>query len=134
MSVTAAIRRAEALLPGRPAPEEQEKDPRWQAIIEIGEYVDSDCDAVWTFAARWGSEGDEDLRAAVATCLLEHLLEYHFERLFPLVRDPARSDPRFADTFLLCGKFGQAEQEENSRRFDDLRVELGSSPLWSHGH
>lgn len=129
MSVSAAIRRAEALLPGRPAPEDQEKDPRWQAIIDVAEYIESDCDAVWEFAARWGCQGDEDLRAAVATCLLEHLLECHFDRLFPLVRDLAGKDPRFAETFLQCSKFGQAEQAANSRRFDDLRVELGSWPL-----
>ncbi|HQL76398.1 MAG TPA: hypothetical protein PLD58_24740 [Phycisphaerae bacterium] len=134
MTVHDVIRRAEALLPGRPAPEEQEKDPRWQAIIEIGKYVESDCDAVWAFAARWGSQGDEDLRAAVATCLLEHLLEYHFDRFFPLVRNLAGSDPRFAATFLLCGKFGRAESGDNSRRFDELRVELGASPLSAPAH
>jgi hypothetical protein len=30
---------------------------------------------------KWGSHEDEDVRAAIATCLLEHLLEYHFKLL-----------------------------------------------------
>ena len=72
MTVQEAIEQAEALLPDSVAPE-GETDPRWQAIIDVGDFIESDPELVWAFALRWGSSEDDDLRAAIATCLLEHL-------------------------------------------------------------
>ena len=82
MTVQEAIRDADGVLPGKAAPEEAE-DPRWQAIIAVRDFVESEPDAVWHFIRRWGVHADADLRAAIATCLLEHLLERHFETFFP---------------------------------------------------
>ena len=82
-----AIKNAERLLPGIPAPE-GEADPRWKAIIEIGEYIQVEPMEVWLFIRKWGMSPNEDIRAAVATCLLEHLLEYHFKEFFPAVKKP----------------------------------------------
>jgi len=73
MTVHKAIKRAEAILPGVAAPD-GETDPRWQRIVDIGQYIESDPESVWEFVSRWGQHHDEDLRMAVATCLLEHLL------------------------------------------------------------
>ena len=115
--VDQAIADAERLLPGVPA-EEGVPDPRWQAIIEIGESIESDPEAVWRFVARWGRHEQEDLRMAVACCLLEHLLEHHFERLFPRVQALAREDPLFAGTFHSCAKFGRSKRPENAARWD----------------
>jgi hypothetical protein len=100
-------------------------DPRWQAIIAVGWFIEAEPEAVWGFAARWGKHANADLRMAVATCLLEHLLEHHFELLFPRVEQLARRSVRFADTFTSCWEFGQAELPRNSRRFDALVKELG---------
>ena len=72
-TVQEAIRAADAVLPGRAAPEGAE-DPRWQAIIAVGRFLESEPDAVWQFIQRWGVHADDDLRMAIATCLLEHLL------------------------------------------------------------
>lgn len=121
MTVIELIRDAEAILPGTPAPDGDE-DPRWQAIIAIGEHVESHPEEVWRFVARWGASTQADLRDAVATCLLEHLLEHHFESIFPRVQELAETDRMFADTFSRCWKFGQAELPENATRFDELRV------------
>jgi hypothetical protein len=117
--VLEAIRRANALLPGEPADEGQ--DPRWQAIIAVGKYIDSDPEAVWSFIRRWGGHSQEDLRAAVATCLLEHLLEHHFAAFFPRVEQTALADSLFGDTFRRCWRFGQAEAPGNAERFEALR-------------
>ena len=122
MTVIEAISDANAILPGIAAPDDAE-DPRWQAIIAIADFVESDPDPVWVFVAQWGSHADPDLRAAVATCLLEHLLEHHFPLVFPRVEDLARREPNFADTFAMCSKFGQSELPENARRFDALQAE-----------
>lgn len=112
------ISRAESILihpPARPG----SIDPRWLALIEVGDLIEDHPDEVWPFVLRWGSHPDDDIRAAVAACLLEHLLEHHFEAYFPLVQN-AVMDPLFADTFSLCWKFGQAEIPENAERFDRL--------------
>ncbi len=84
-AVQRAIARAERILPGTPAPEGK-RDPRWQAIIRVGEFIETQPEAVWQFTHRWGKHAQRDLRSAVATCLLEHLLEHHFDLMFPRVR------------------------------------------------
>jgi hypothetical protein len=76
--VEEAIVAAEAILPGHPAAEGG-TDPRWQAIIAVSEFIEDHPEPVWSFIVRWGSSPDDDLRMAVATCLLERLLEFHFD-------------------------------------------------------
>jgi hypothetical protein len=117
-----AIARAERILPGQAAAEGQD-DPRWQAIIAIADFLREQPDAIWPFILRWGSNTDEDLRSAVATCLLEHLLEYHFNLFFSQVEEAVRSNVLLADTFLKCWKLGQAKEEDNSKLFDRLQAE-----------
>jgi hypothetical protein len=121
MSIQDIIERANAILPGGAAPAGQ-RDWRWQCIIDIGEYVESHPEDVWAFVAHWGGHRDEDLRAAIATCLLEHLLEYHFDTIFPRVEQRASVDKRFGEMFGICSKFGQAELPENAQRFDALKA------------
>jgi len=123
MTVHAAIIAAEQLLPGEPAPD-GEADLRWQAIIEVADHIESDPDAVWQFAARWGTHQQDDLRMAIATVVLEHLLEYHFDLIFPRVETLARRDPNFADTFSSCWKFGQSKLPANAAEFDRLKGEI----------
>jgi hypothetical protein len=123
MIVHEAIDRANEILPGVSAPK-GEQDPRWQRIIDVGTYIVAEPEAVWAFVARWGSATDEDLRDAVATCLLEHLLQHHFELMFPRVEERANSDTLFADTFKRCWKLGQAELPKNAARFDALSTRL----------
>jgi hypothetical protein len=103
-----AIARAERILPGKPAPE-GECDPRWQAIIEVETFVDSQPEAVWEFAKRWGKHPQQDLRTAVGVCLVEALLEQHFELLFPRVREAVRASSRLADTFSRAWWYGFKE-------------------------
>ncbi len=122
-SIKQVITKAERLLPGIPVPEGQ-TDPRWQAIIEVGEHIESEPQDVWLFIRKWGMHPSEDIRTAVVTCLLEHLLEYHFEEYFPKVRIACRQSKRFASTFRMCAKFGQSNELENSKAFDELKSKL----------
>jgi hypothetical protein len=122
MGVREAIRKAEAMLPGEPV--EQGEDPRWQAIIAVEEFIESEPEAVWRFIRRWGGHPQEDLRDAVATCLLEHLLEHHFTAYFPQVEELALGDALFGDTFLRCWQFGQSAEADHARRFQALRARL----------
>ena len=119
MSVQRAIKRADQVLPGVPAPD-GETDLRWQRIIDVSVYVDTDPEPVWAFIERWGGHENEDLRTAIGLCLLEHLLGYHFDLIFPRVERRAAEDPMFAFTFRTCRKMGQAEAPENEARWDAL--------------
>lgn len=118
-----AIARADALLPGRPAAD-GESDPRWQAILRVAEYVESDPEAIWSFVRRWGTHAQADLRMAIATCLLEHLLEHHFDLIFPRVESAALRGVRFASTFESCWSFGQATEPTRAARMRDLQDRL----------
>jgi hypothetical protein len=77
---------------------------------------------VWRFIVRWGTHSQEDVRDAVATCLLEHLLEHHFDLIFPRVRELVMSSELFADTFRRCWKFGESELPQNAKEFDALQA------------
>ena len=103
-----------------------DEDRRWQAAIRLGARVESEPDAVWALVARWGTSDHSDARMAIATCVLEHLLEHHFELLFPRVEQLASSDPRFADTVSSCWRFGQSAEPANAKRLEDLQARLRS--------
>jgi hypothetical protein len=131
VAVRRAIARAECILPGVPAPQGK-RDARWQAVIRVGEYIESQPEAVWRSTLRWGKHARADVRTAVATCLLEHLLEYHFELIFPRVRRTALQSVRFASTFSQCWWFGQATRPQNAARVERLMRELRRRPERSH--
>src|SRR5687768_11640442 len=120
-SVHRAIARANAILPGKPKPDPRESDPRWQAIIEIGHFVESHPEPIWSFVLRWGKHPQADLRMALAVCLLEHLLEYHFGLMFPRVRQVAKSSPRFAWMVKMVALHGQATRPNNRARIRRLQ-------------
>ena len=118
--VDEAIRRATAVLPGRSASVENE-DPRWEAIIEVGHYIESNPEEVWQFISTWGGHSQEDIRNAIACVLLEHLLEFHFDLIFPRVEAAVESNVLFSDMFCRCWRFGQSELPTNAIKFDTLQ-------------
>src|SRR4029078_8485577 len=93
-----------------------ESDPRWQAIIELDQFIEDDPEPIWSFIRRWGASDDEDLRMAVATCLLEHLLQHHFDRFISRVEEAAHGSPLFADTARSCW-LGSSEEEQREDRW-----------------
>lgn len=123
MTVGAVIKRAEAVLPGIPAPE-GEDDPRWQAMILLADFIPTEPEAIWTFVERWGKHPNEDLRAGVACVLLEHLLEYHFGLIFPRAERLALKSKRFSFTLAMCSKFGTTKEPINTARFEQSKEKL----------
>ena len=121
-----AIKQAEPVL-AVPNVSEDGLDSHWQAIIRVAEFAETEPDLLWAFALKWGFSPDPELCQAVAACLLEHLLQFHFTYLFPKVAAAAREDQLFADTFLRCWEFGQTEEAANAARFQALKEELASS-------
>ncbi|MEN6450232.1 MAG: hypothetical protein ABFC96_07060 [Thermoguttaceae bacterium] len=115
MNVYDAIRNAETILPGTAAAEGK-PDPRWKAIIAIGEFIEDEPEPIWSFAERWGQHPDEELRSSIATCLLEHLLELHFDLILPRVARLADSNEQFARMVARCWPSGALAEFESLRR------------------
>jgi hypothetical protein len=92
------------------------------AIIEVTNHIESDPEEAWQFARKWGKCPQEDVRDAIACCLLEHLLEHHFHRLFSQVEQAVKEDDFFADTFGRCWKFRDSEAPANSEEFSRLQA------------
>ncbi len=97
---------------------------RWQGAIALGEFAESDPEAIWPLVEKWGSSADEDIRTAIATCVLEHILEHHFEPFFTRAARLIRGgSAEFADTFWRCWRSGKANEPANASRFDLLENE-----------
>jgi hypothetical protein len=105
-----------------------DEDIRWQAAIRLGEYIEHHPEAVWLVLARWGCSDDEDTRMAVATCVLEHLLEHHFATFFPRVEELSRQNENFGDTVRSASFFGQSEEPANRVRLQALQLALSGGP------
>jgi len=100
-----------------------DENTRWQAAIALAEHghCEHAPEAIWPLVVKWGSSEDEDVRAAITTCVLEHILECHFEEYFEKSKETIESgNVLFLDTFRSCSKFGQTRLPENAARFDEL--------------
>jgi hypothetical protein len=95
-----------------------------KAIIEIAMFVPLEPKAIWPFVLKWGSHDDEAVRMAIATCLLEDLLQHHFDLMFSRVETAAKSNVWFAKTTAMCWNFGEAKEPTNSVKFDHLCSEI----------
>jgi len=103
-----------------------DEDTRWQAAIALGEYCESaeDAELIWPLIVKWGSHENKDVRAAIATCVVEHVLECHFEEYFEKCAELVRSgNLKFGYTFSGCWKFGQSKEPRNSALMDSLQEE-----------
>ena len=129
MTVEEAIAAAESILPGRAAPD-GEIDNRWQAIIAVAEFIETEPEAVWAFTMKWGRHPNDDLRTAIWTCVLEHLLEQHFDVFIFRVEEAAKADRLFADTVASCATAVNALRESSpewrtrAARFDRLSASI----------
>ena len=107
----------------------QDEDTRWQAAIVLGAYSETDPEAIWPLTVKHGSSNNEDTQTAIATCVLEHILEYHFQAFFIRVQHLIQhGNSNFAGTFLICWQFGQAKLPGNSEQFKATRKQ--AERLW----
>jgi hypothetical protein len=58
---------------------------RWRGAADLGEYVFDHPEEAWPLVLEFGSSAVEDTRSAIATCVLEHILEHHFDVYFPVL-------------------------------------------------
>ena len=111
----AAVIRAESMLAS------PDNDTRWQGAILLGEFCESAPEVIWPTVVQFGSSPDDDMRTAIATCVLEHILEHHFEPFFERSRQiVVAGNKPFTDCLRQCWRFGQAESPTNKERLDAL--------------
>lgn len=97
----------------------------WEGATLLGEFAATAPDAIWPMIVRFASSDDAEVRSAIAACVLEHVLEHHFERYFAQSQQLiAAGNQQFADTFSSCWAFGQTELPDNKRRFDTLTQQI----------
>ena len=95
---------------GREMIEDADNDCRWQALILVGEYIQTKPKLVWETVKRYGISDDDDLRAGVACVLLEHLMEHH-PRYRPQAKRISSKSKQFADTLSTCWDFNEGSRE-----------------------
>ncbi len=97
-------------------------DKRWEAASLLSEYVECFPNEIWDIIVKYGSSNNEGLRQAIASCALEHVLEYHFDEFFPKLESLIKIDSNnnLKETLRLCWKLGDAEKSDNSSRWDNL--------------
>jgi hypothetical protein len=85
-------------------------DVRWQSLIVIGEYIPFLIwnDEIWHLILRYYGR-DDDMQDALATVLLEHLLEFGFPEFFPRIESMMRlGDSKMLDLLERCWPMGEA--------------------------
>lgn len=89
---------------GRDMIDDLDNDCRWQALILVGKYIQTKPKVVWETVKKYGVSDDDDMRAGVASVLLEHLIEHHpsYRRLSERI---ARKSKPFEDTLRMCWDF-----------------------------
>lgn len=104
---------------------------RWQSLIVIAELIESEPDLVWDVVSQFGDFDDDDMRAAIATILLEHLLDRDFERYFAKVKEEIRNQRyRFIDTLDSCS-FGEMKGAKKMQNFLNKAKRGLSKSQWS---
>lgn len=92
--------------------EDVDNNCRWQSLIIIGEYINNYSDEIYNIIIKYGSSEDEDMRAAIATVLLEHLLEKDFKKYFSLYKNISKNNLLLLDTLSICWVNGTDSREQ----------------------
>ncbi|MDY7109523.1 MAG: hypothetical protein SYC29_12885 [Planctomycetota bacterium] len=103
--------------------EDENNNCRWQALIVIGYFIDSRPEDVWRIIEQYGVSDDDDMRTGVGCVLLEHLLETHFERFFPALREIILAgSTQMTHTLTLCY---MPYPREHRRMIRELLTQVG---------
>lgn len=76
---------------------------RWQALIMLGSYAQTHATVLWPLVLKWGTHRSMDIRQGVGVCILEHILEYHFDPYFDFALEYIeKGNERFEYTLGVC--------------------------------
>lgn len=97
----------------------------WKAAEQLGELAETEPRKIWSLVEKHGSSQNPEVRQAIATCVLEHVLQFHFDEYFSRVEQLINGgNSNFADTFRLCWKFDESWTNDDKRRWNALRSQL----------
>lgn len=118
---------ADLLLPRR------SENVRWGAACRLlgnWEYVRDNPKVVWPLVVKWGSVHSHDIRSAIACCVLEEILQFHFNEYFARCKDIVnRGNRRFAETLAMCWRLGEANEPHSRKALDRLLEESGCTTI-----
>ena len=90
----------------------------------LGDYAGTHPKKLWLLVAKWGTVRNYDIRRGIACCVLEHILEHHFDPYFDQsLAHIQHGNRRFAYTLAYCWKLGEAELPVNATRFNAFKSE-----------
>lgn len=93
----------------------------WEAAEILGEYAENNPWIIWPLTIKYASSLNSEVRQAIATCVLEHILEYHFDQFFDEIERAIKGgDLLLRDTLSGCWKFGKSKLPHNRDRWDIL--------------
>lgn len=102
---------------------------RWKAAIALSHVAASDPEIAWPLVIRHGSRRHADVRMAIGVCVLEDILETHFDAFFPRVAATARSNRWFRDSFSSCRPCGLARSPRNIKLWRRLLRETDDKAI-----
>jgi len=108
---------------------DQNNKIRWRTLSMISCYIKPFPSKLWPFIVNYGTARSKDLRLGVACCLLEHLLEHHFESYFSRIEKLLYKDSRFIYTLQNSRSFITAEQR---CMLDRMLEEDTNHTKWTH--
>jgi hypothetical protein len=96
-------------------------DEIWQEAIRLAEYLDREPDRVFAIAMKALSIAREaDTLDALATCIIEHILERNFSYFDHIEKEINRGNGRMIYALAMCRKFGESRNDVNAQRWEDL--------------
>lgn len=101
---------------------------RWQSLLILGYYAESHPAELWPIVAKWGCDRRDDVRMGVSVCVLENILEHHFDPYFEKSLELINlGNRRFASTLRSCWISHSAIPPRLRKRFEKYK-EKGIGP------
>jgi hypothetical protein len=94
----------------------------WSACVVLSYFVDQHPLQLFSIIQSVAEVASDDQRTALAKCLLEHLMESHFDFVIDSITIEPNPSQRFAlaDILSRCWPYGEAENHSNWKKVETL--------------
>ena len=102
----------------------------WQIAADSWDDATERPDDAWPHMIEALAVADDDSIGAIATCILEHILEHDFSYFDRVEQEIATGNIKMRRAFLLCSRFGHSKLPESEQRWNKLVASLqGLTPV-----
>ncbi len=98
----------------------RDSDAIWRIAAESWDDVVRRSSDAWPHLLEALEVADGESVQAIATCVLEHVLEHDFSYFDLVEREIEAGNEKMLKAFLMCSKFGQSKLPQNEQRWDAL--------------